>query len=93
MGRNLTVWPDSAIARTAYMIETRIRDIEKFNRFLNGASIPEWKDVPRETVIKARQHTRDCLDDLLSYDTIRQIEHEFQQIRKEYILKDEHDIR
>ena len=93
MGRNLTARPDSTIARTAYMIETRIQDIKKYTRYLNGATIPEWKGVPRETVIKARQHTRDCLDDLLSYDTIRQIELEFEKIRKEYIVKDEHDVR
>lgn len=93
MLKNLVVRPDSVISRTAYLIDQRMRDIDEYTKFLNGAPKPEWKGVSRETVIGARAHARECLSDLLTYDTVRLIKMEFDKIRDEYIKEDEHDVR
>ena len=93
MQKSLIVRPDSTISRTAYLIDKRMQDIKKYTKFLNGAPMPEWKGVSRETVIAARAHARECLSDLLTYDTVRLIKMEFDSIRAKYIVEDEHDIR
>ena len=69
MQKNLLVRLDSAICRTAYLIEVRRQAIDKYTKFLNGTPMPEWEGVSRETVISARAHARECLSDLLTYDT------------------------
>lgn len=92
MERSLIVRPDSVISRTAYLIDKRKQEIDKFTRFLNGAQIPGWERVSREQII-ARAYERECLKDLLSEDTMKFIKMEFDKIQDEYIKEDEHDLR
>lgn len=93
MVRTLTVRPDSVISRTAYLIDKRKQEIEKFTRFLNGAKVPGWENVSREQIIIARAYERECLKDLMSEDTMKFIKMEFDKIHEEYIKEDEHDLR
>ena len=93
MERTLTVRPDSVISRTAYLIDKRKREIEKFTRFLNGEKIPGWENVSRGQILIARAYERECLKDLMSEDTVKFIKMEFDKITEEYIKEDEHDLR
>lgn len=93
MTKQLTVRPDSVIARTAYLIDQRKQEIDKFTRFLNGDKILGWENVDREQIIIARAYARECLSDLMSDDYMKFIKMEFDKIREEYIKEDEHDVR
>lgn len=81
---------DTAIGRTAWMIQRRTGAIDEFRRCLAGGIPEKWKGVERQTIIAALEHETQLLEDLLSpeyYETT--IKPELDKIRTKYLCKED----
>lgn len=79
----------SKVARVAWLIQERVEDIEKFEKFLRGEyNPPKWKGVDKKQVEKELQYARESLASLLDDDTVNIIAIDFKRIRNRYLQED-----
>lgn len=89
MAKKIIETSQSTIARVAWLIQRRVGDIEKYEKYLSGEYIPpEWKGVSREQIETALRYERECLADLLDNDTIQHIINDFERLKLKYIREE-----
>lgn len=76
----------SKVARVAWLIQERVEDIEKFEKFLRGEyNPPAWKGVAKKTIEDELLCARESLASLLDDDTVNIIALDFKRLRNRYL--------